>query len=210
MLEVFSTNKDALNNKKEINMKEKAVDLRQGWIIQYEGRQFAVLSTRTVKSGTGGGAFIQTEMRNLQTGSKAQTAFRSTDTIERLSTEELECTFLYKEGEDCVFMNMDDYSQITVTPETIGDDIVFLSDGMKVRLKLVDGSVLAVEFPTTIICTVVETDPQIKGATATAMDKPAILDIGIRVVVPSFVNLGERIVLKTATREYSERYKEGK
>ncbi|HRG61701.1 MAG: elongation factor P [Neisseriales bacterium] len=191
-------------------MKEKAVDLRPGWIIQYEGRQFAVLSTRTVKSGTGGGAFIQTEMRNIQTGSKAQTAFRSTDSIERLSTEELECTFLYKEGENYVFMNMEDYSQITVTPDTIGDDVVFLSDGINVRLKLVDGSVLAVEFPTTIVCTVVETDPQIKGATATAMDKPAILDIGIRVVVPSFVNLGEKIVLKTATREYSERYKEAK
>jgi elongation factor P len=141
---------------------------------------------------------------------KAQVGFRSTDSIERLSTEELECSFLYKEGEDCVFMNMEDYSQITVSPDTIGDDVVFLSDGMNVRLKLVDGSVIAVEFPTTIVCTVVETDPQIKGATATAMDKPAILDIGIRVVVPSFVNLGEKIVLKTATREYSERYKEAK
>ena len=64
-------------------------------------------------------------MRNIQTGSKAQTAFRSTDAIERLSTEELECTFLYKEGEDYVFMNMEDYSQITVTPDTIGDDVVF-------------------------------------------------------------------------------------
>ncbi len=191
-------------------MKEKAVDLRAGWIIQHDGRQFAVLGTRTVKSGTGGGAFIQTEMRNIQTGSKAQVAFRSTDSIERLSTEELECSFLYKEGEDYVFMNMEDYSQITVSPDTIGDDIVFLSDGINVRLKLVDGRVLGVEFPTTIVCTVVETDPQIKGATATAMDKPAILDIGIRVVVPSFVNVGEKIVLKTATREYSERYKEGK
>ena len=191
-------------------MKEKAVDLRPGWIIQHDGRQFAVLSTRTVKSGTGGGAVIQTEMRNIQTGSKAQVGFRSTDSIERLSTEELECSFLYKEGEDYVFMNMADYNQITVTPDTIGNDVVFLSDGIKVKLKLVDGNVLTVEFPTTIVCTVMETDPQIKGATATAMDKPAILDIGIRVVVPSFVNVGEKIVLKTATREYSERYKEGK
>ncbi len=191
-------------------MKEKAVDLRPGWIIQHDGRQFAVLSTRTVKSGTGGGAFIQTEMRNIQTGSKAQVGFRSTDTLERLSTEELECSFLYKEGEDYVFMNMEDYNQITVTLETIGNDVVFLSDGINVKLKLVDGRVIAVEFPTTIVCTIVETDPQIKGATATAMDKPAILDIGIRVVVPSFVNVGEKIVLKTATREYSERYKEGK
>lgn len=188
--------------------KEKAVDLRPGWIIQYEGRQVAVLSIRTVKSGTGGGAFIQTEMRNIHTGSKTQNAFRSTDTIERLSTEELECTYLYKEGENHVFMNMEDYSQLSVSPEILGDDHVFLSDGINVRLKLVDGNVLAVEFPTTIVCTVAETDPQIKGATATAMDKPAILDIGIRVVVPSFVNQGEKIVLKTATREYSERYKE--
>jgi elongation factor P len=191
-------------------MKEKAVDLRPGWIIQHDGRQFAVLSTRTVKSGTGGGAFIQTEMRNIQTGSKAQVGFRSTDSIERLSTEELDCSFLYKESDDYIFMNMEDYSQITVTPETIGNDVVFLSDGINVKLKLVDGRVLAVEFPTTIICTVVETEPQIKGSTSTAMDKPAILDIGIRVVVPSFVNVGEKIVLKTATREYSERYKEGK
>jgi len=191
-------------------MKEKAVDLRAGWIIQHDGRQFAVLSTRTVKSGTGGGAFIQTEMRNIQTGSKAQVGFRSTDSIERLSTEELECSFLYKEGEDYIFMNMEDYSQITVTPDTIGNDVVFLSDGINVKLKLVDGSVLGVEFPTTIVCAVVETDPQIKGATATAMDKPAILDIGIRVIVPSFVNVGEKIVLKTATREYLERYKERK
>ncbi|MCC2644768.1 MAG: efp [Burkholderiales bacterium] len=191
-------------------MKEKAVDLRAGWIIQHEGRQFAVLSTRTVKSGTGGGAVIQTEMRNIQTNSKAQVGFRSTDSIERLSTEELECSLLFKEGEDYVFMNMEDYSQITVSAETIGNDVVFLSDGINVRLKLVDGSVIAVEFPATIVCTVTETDPQIKGATATAMDKPAILDIGIRVIVPSFVNVGEKIVLKTATREYSERYKEAK
>lgn len=191
-------------------MKEKAVDLRPGWIIQHDGRQFAVISTRTVKSGTGGGAFLQTEMRNIQTGSKAQVAFRSTDAIERLSTEELECSYLYKEGENYIFMNMEDYSQITVTPDVIGDDVVFLSDGINVKLRLVDGGVLAVEFPTTIVCTIAETDPQIKGATATAMDKPAILDIGIRVIVPSFVNVGERIVLKTATREYSERYKEGK
>lgn len=191
-------------------MKEKAVDLRAGWIIQHDGRQFAVLSTRTVKSGTGGGAVIQTDMRNIQTGTKAQVGFRSTDSIERLSTEELECSFLYKEGENYVFMNMEDYNQITVTPDTLGNDVVFLSDGINVKLRLVDGNVLAVEFPTTIVCTVVETDPQIKGATATAMDKPAVLDIGIRVIVPSFVNLGEKIVLKTATREYSERYKEGK
>ena len=191
-------------------MKEKAVDLRPGWIIQHDGRQFAVLSTRTVKSGTGGGAVIQTDMKNIQTGSKAQVGFRSTDSIERLSTEELECSFLYKEGGDYVFMNMEDYSQITVTPDTIGNDVVFLSDGINVKLKLVDGSVLGVEFPTTIVCTVMETDPQIKGATATAMDKPAILDIGIRVIVPSFVSVGEKIVLKTATREYVERYKEGK
>ncbi len=82
-------------------------------------------------------------MRNIQTGSKAQVAFRSTDAIERLSTEELECSLLYKEGEDYVFMNMEDYSQITVSADTIGNDVVFLSDGIKVRLKLVDGNVLA-------------------------------------------------------------------
>lgn len=191
-------------------MKEKAVDLRPGWIIQHDGRQFAVLSTRTVKSGTGGGAFLQTEMRNIQTRSKAQVAFRSTDAIERLSTEEIQCSFLYKEGENYIFMNSEDYSQVTITPDVIGDDIVFLSDGVNVNLRLVDGRVLAVEFPTTIVCTVVETEPQIKGATSTAMDKPAMLDIGIRIVVPSFVNVGEKIVLKTASREYSERYKEGK
>lgn len=183
-----------------------ANDMRVGWVISHNNRRYSVTSITKVKPGKGG-AFVQADLRDIDTGNKGGDRWRSEDKVEKLMVEDVECQFLYSDGNDCYFMNLSDYEQFTMPNDALGESIKFLAPEMKVMANFVEGHPVSITLPKTIIATVEETEPALKGQTASGSGKPAILDNGIRVSVPVFVNTGEKIVVNTETLEYVERAK---
>ena len=188
-------------------MKINANTIRPGMVIEHEGRQWAVLKIQLIQPGKGG-AFIQVEMRDVRAGVKTNERWRTQDTVEKLNTEEKDCQFLFKDGESFTFMDNDSYEQFMLNADLVGDAADFLQDGMKVTVNTVEGSPIGLELPGTVTMTVVEADPVVKGQTASASYKPAILENGVRVMVPPHVTTGTRIVVNTADRSYIERAKD--
>lgn len=187
-------------------MKAQANLIRAGWIIEHNGRQWTVLNTQITKPGKGG-AYIQVEMRDINTGNKTNERFRTADTVEKLMSETVDCQFLYREGDKLLFMNKDTYDQIEIPVDMMGTSVAFLQDNMDVTMNFVDGRPLGVTLPNTVILTVMETEPYIKGQTVTTSYKPAMMSNGIRVMIPPFVTTGENIVVNTVDSSYVERAK---
>ncbi len=168
-----------------------ANDMRVGWVISHNGKRYSVTSITKVKPGKGG-AFVQADLRDIDSGNKGGDRWRAEDKVEKLMVEDLECQYLYSDGTDAYFMNL----------------MKFLAPEMMVRANFVEGHPVSITLPKTAIATIVETEPALKGQTATGSGgKPAILDNGVRVQVPVFVEQGERIVVNTETLEYVERAK---
>lgn len=187
-------------------MKQQANLIRSGWIIEHNGRQWTVLNTMITKPGKGG-AYIQVEMRDINTGNKTNERFRTADTVEKLMSETLDAQFLYREGDKLHFMNKETYDQIEIPVDMMGDSVAYLQDNMDVTMNFVDGRPLGVTLPAHVVLTVTETEPYIKGQTVTTSYKPAIMDNGVRVMIPPFVTTGEKIVVNTADSSYVERAK---
>ena len=185
-------------------MKISGVDIRPGNILEYEGGIWKVAKIQHTQPGKGG-AYMQVEMKNLQDGRKTNVRFRSADTVERVRLDTKEFQFLYEDGEMLVFMDNDTYEQINLPSDLLGDARPFLQDGMQVTLELWEEKPISVELPSQIEATIVQADAVVKGQTASSSYKPAILDNGVRVMVPPFVGTDERIVVNTETMEYSER-----
>ncbi|MCL2017847.1 MAG: elongation factor P [Alphaproteobacteria bacterium] len=183
-----------------------ANDIRVGWVISHNGRRYSVTSIMKVKPGKGG-AFVQTELRDIDSGSKGGERFRSEDKVEKLMVEDIECQFLYSDGADSHFMNLKDYEQFAMPSEALGESIKFLVPEMKVSANFVEGHPVSISLPKTVVATIEETEPALKGQTAAGGGKPAILDNGVRVQVPVFIEIGERIIVNTETLEYVERAK---
>ncbi len=183
-----------------------ANDMRVGWAISHNGRRYTVTSITKVKPGKGG-AFVQADLRDIDSGNKGGDRWRSEDRVEKLMVEDLECQFLYTDGTDCFFMNLSDYEQFTMPNDSLGESVKFLAPEMHVMANFVEGHPISVTLPKTIIATVAETEPALKGQTAAGGGKPAILDNGVRVQVPVFVETGEKIVVNTESLEYVERAK---
>jgi len=184
-----------------------ANDIRVGWVISHNGRRYSVLSITKVKPGKGG-AFVQADLRDIDTGNKGGDRWRAEDKVEKLQTEDNDCQFLYCDVNDSYFMNLSDYEQFTIPNAALGDQTKFLKPEMTVKVNFVQGSPISINLPKTVIATVVETEPAIKGQTVSGSSgKPAILDNGVRVQVPVFVNQDEKIVVNTETLEYVERSK---
>jgi elongation factor P len=159
-----------------------------------------------VKPGKGP-AYVQLELKNLKTGTKLNDRISSSDTVEKAELEQRQYQFLYPEGENLVFMDNENYEQITL-PKTIAEDQVdFLQDGMIVEVELYDEKPLSIKLPSTVVLTISETDPTIKGSTVTSSYKPAIMENGIRVMVPPYLSTGEKIVVKTEDATFVERAK---
>lgn len=154
-----------------------------------------------------GPAYVQVEMKNLKTGTKLNTRFSSTDYIERAQLEQRQCQYLYEEDSKLVFMDNENFEQIYLEKDIMGDSLPFLQDGMMVQVEFHNNEPLSVELPQTIVAEIVETDPVIRGATVTSSFKPAILDNGIKVMVPSYITTGEKIVVKTEDKSFVERSK---
>jgi elongation factor P len=152
-----------------------------------------------------GGAYMQVEMKNLIDGRKTNVRFRSAETVERIRLDTKDFSYLYAEGDDLVFMDKDSYEQITLPRDTLGDAAAFLQDGMDVVMELHDERPISVQLPDTVEATIVEADAVVKGQTASSSYKPAILENGVRVMVPPHIGAGTRIVVDVYEQSYVRR-----
>lgn len=185
-------------------MKISGVEIRPGNILEYEAGIWKVAKIQHTQPGKGG-AYMQVEMKNLIDGRKTNTRFRSADTVEKVRLDTKDFQYLYAEGDDLVFMDKDNYEQITIARDVIGDAAEFLQDGMDVVLELWEERPISVELPDTIEAEIVEADAVVKGQTASSSYKPAILSNGVRVMVPPHITAGTRIVVDVYAREYVRR-----
>ena len=179
-------------------------EIRPGNVLEHHGGLWAAVKVNHVKPGKGG-AFAQVEMRNLRNGSKLNERFRSADKVERVRLEQKDQQFLYQEDENLIFMDTETYEQIQLPAEILGERRPFLQDGMTITVEFHDSEALNASLPQKVTCRVVETEPVVKGQTAANSFKPALLDNGVRVMVPPFIGQDEDIVVNTETMEYSER-----
>lgn len=187
-------------------MKISANDIRVGQVLEHEGGLFHVLKTMHTQPGKGG-AYMQVEMKDILTGTKQNVRFRSSETVTKASIESQDYTYLYNDGLDIVLMDPVSYEQVSLPHNIVGDDDVFLQENLKISVEYCNDKPIKVSFPENMVFSVVECEPVVKGQTATSSFKPASLENGLKVMVPQFINVGDRIVIKTSTREYVERAK---
>ncbi|TNE62481.1 MAG: elongation factor P [Alphaproteobacteria bacterium] len=178
--------------------------IRPGNVIEHQGRLWRATKIAHTQPGKGG-AYLQVELKDLRDGTKLNERFRSSEKVERVTLEQKDYQYLYAMDEMFTFMDEETYDQIAISAEDIGDDAVFLQDGMKVTIEFYGETPLGVALPEKVTLEVTDTEPVIKGQTASGSFKPAILENGLRVMVPPFVSIGDRIVVNTAEREYSSR-----
>jgi elongation factor P len=182
-------------------MKISGVDIRPGNILEYEGGIWKVAKIQHTQPGKGG-AYMQVEMKNLQDGRKTNVRFRSADTIERVRLDTKDFQFLYAEGDMLVFMDRDTYDQINLPADLIGDAAAFLEDGMEVTLEMWEEKPISVALPDQVEAMIVEADAVVRGQTASSSYKPAILENGVRVMVPPHIGAGTRILVDVYERTY--------
>ncbi|MBE6448007.1 MAG: elongation factor P [Alphaproteobacteria bacterium] len=187
-------------------MKQQAGSIRIGWVIEYKNKPWTVTKTNFVKPGKGG-AFMQVEMKSVEEGTKTNERFRTEDMVEKMMVETKDCQFLFEDSNGLNFMESETFEQFTMPTDVLGDSRPFLADGMEVKASVIDGKPISIELPLQVVCTVVETEPVIKGQTVSSSYKPAILDNGVRTTVPPFVGTGDKIVVATADATYVERAK---
>jgi elongation factor P len=182
-------------------------DLRKGAVIKFNNDPCLVLESEHRTPGNLR-AFYQVKMRNLRSGKLLENRYRSGESIEFLRVERREYQFLYKDGEDYVFMDNGSYEQITVAPVAIGDGGRFMKETTNVEISMNEGEILAVDLPQHVTLRVIQSDPAARGDTVNNVMKPAVLETGAQVSVPSFVNEGDLIRIETATGAYMDRVKE--
>ena len=183
-----------------------AIEIKVGNLIRYKNSIFRVVKTEHVKPGKGG-AFIQAELKDIKVGTKLNERFRSDQTLDKVLAESKTAQFLYKNGDDLECMDMESYEQFSVPVATLSAPAEFLTDEMQLSVDYADGEVVSTNIPEKVVCKIAETQPYIKGRTATSSFKPATLENGIVVKVPEFIASGEEIVVNTNTLEYVERAK---
>tara|TARA_B100000282_G_scaffold285508_1_gene251118 strand:+ start:1646 stop:2212 length:567 start_codon:yes stop_codon:yes gene_type:complete len=188
-------------------MKVNANTLRSGNVIDHEGKLWVIVKNELMQPGKGA-AVAQVEMRDLRTGNKTNVRFRTQETVERVRLEQDDYQFLFNDGDDYTFMNVENFEQITILKELIGYPAAFLTEGMVVEVETFEGEPLGVKLPDSVTVEIVEAEPVIKGQTATTSYKPAILGNGEKVMVPPFIEAGTRIVVKTEDGAYVERAKD--
>lgn len=181
-----------------------ATGLRRGMVIRKDGDLFSVFSFTHLTPGNKRG-FVQSKLRNLRTGALIDHRFRSVDTVERVALEQQEMEYLYKDGTDYVFMNTTTYEQVHLGEDLLEDSIPYLVPNITIRVEFHQQTPVGIQLPTTVDLEVVETEPGLKSATASSVNKPAKLETGLVVQVPPFVNAGERVRVDTNSGDYLER-----
>jgi elongation factor P len=179
-------------------------EIRPGNVLEHDGGLWAAVKVNHVKPGKGG-AFAQVELKNLRDGRKLNERFRSEDKVERVRLDQKDQQFLFESDNMLTFMDSETFEQIALPADILGDRRPFLQDGMTVTVEYYGEEALNVSLPQKVTCTVVETEPVVKGQTAANSYKPAILDNGVRIMIPPFIGTDEAIVVNTETFEYSER-----
>ena len=187
-------------------MKISANSIRKGMVIEHEGKQWTILNTQVVQPGKGG-AFMTVDMRDVASGNKSVGRWRTADTVERLDVRQNDCTYLFKEGDMFTFMDTQSYEQFALPEELVGEKAGFLQDNMEVTVDFIEGKAIGVNLPTSVILTVVEADPVVKGQTAASSYKPGLLENGMKVLIPPFIEAGTKIVVATEDCSYVERAK---
>ena len=179
-------------------------EIRPGNVLEHEGHLWVAVKVDHVKPGKGG-AFAQVEMKNLRNGSKLNERFRSADKVERVRLEQKDMQFLYETDGMLTFMDTETFDQVELPADILGERRPFLQDGMTILVEFHESEALNATLPQKVTCKIVETEPVVKGQTAANSFKPAILDNGVRVMVPPFVGQDEDIIVNTETMEYAER-----
>lgn len=179
-------------------------EIKPGYVLDHDGGLWAAVKVSHVKPGKGG-AFAQVELKNLRDGRKLNERFRSEDKVDQVQLEMRDQQFLYETDGKLVFMDTESFEQTELDADLLGDRRPFLQDGMTAAVQYYGDEALAVSIPQKVTCRVAETEPVLNGQTAAKSYKPAILDNGVRIMVPPFIGADEQIIVNTELFEYSER-----
>jgi len=185
-------------------MKISAFDVRIGNLLDYQNKLFRVLKKNHVKPGKGG-AFVQLEMKAISDGTKLNERFRSEDKVEKAHVEPRQMQYLYEDGDSYVFMDQESYEQLSLPSDDLEAQSAFLLPNTEVQINFHNDNPIGVELPQSVVLVVKDTEGVIKGQTASGSGKPAELETGLRVTVPTFVNVGDKVKVNTETGEYMER-----
>ncbi len=188
-------------------MKVIASSVRRGNILEVDGKLYAVLTAESFHPGKGTPT-TQIDMRAIATGTKTTQRYKTTEQVERAYVEDMDHTYLYKDGEDFMFMNPENYEQVTVKADVVGDQAVYLQENMQCILSMFQGTAVSIQLPPRVTLEVTETEPAMKGQTASSSYKPAILSNGARTTVPPHISVGTRVVIQTEDGSYVERAKD--
>jgi elongation factor P len=184
-----------------------ASSLRKGNVVELEGKLYVVLTAENFHPGKGTPT-TSIDMRRIADGVKVSERWRTTEMVEKATVDEREYDFLYEDGEGYHFMNPDNYEQVSVSADVVGNSKVFLNEGIKVFLKTFEGVAIAIELPQKVTVEITETEPVVKGQTASSSYKPAICSNGLRIMVPPHIGAGTRVVISTDDYAYQERAKD--
>ena len=182
-------------------MKINASEIRVGMLLEHKNDLWEVLKTQNVKPGKGG-AFAQVEMKSIKKNTKLNERFRSSETVEKASIEEVKYNFLYNDENDYYFMNPNSFEQINLSKNVVGDKGKMLSENLEVTINLHNDNPLSITLPNQITCIINTTDVALKGQTVSSSYKPATLDNGLSIQVPPFIENGDTVVVDTRTMEY--------
>ena len=182
-------------------MKINAGEIRVGMLLEYKNDLWQVLKTQHVKPGKGG-AFNQVELKSVIKGTKLNERFRSSETVEKAEVNEKKFNFLYADGENCHFMDNQTFEQVEIQRKVIGEKYKLLKENLEVTISFMDEKPISVDLPNNIECIIESTDAAIKNQTASSSYKPALLDCGIKIDVPPFIEAGEKVIIDTKTLEY--------
>jgi elongation factor P len=185
-------------------MKINGNEIRPGNVIQHKGALWVAVKAQHVKPGKGP-AYAQVELKNAIDGTKLNERFRSSETVERVRLEQRDYQYLFADGDMLTFMDLDTYDQIQIPSDFLEERAAFLQDGMKVTIESHEGKPIGITLPDQVTLAVVEAEPVMKGQTAASSYKPALLENGVRVMVPPFVGVGERVVVDTSELTYLRR-----
>jgi elongation factor P len=184
-----------------------ASSLRKGNVIDIDDKLYVVMTAQNIHPGKGT-PVTQLDLRRISDGVKVSERYRTTEQVERATVEERPHTFLYQDGEGHHFMNPETYDQVVVPEDVIGDGASYLQEGMVCMVSLHNGNAIAIDLPQRVTLEIVDTEPTVKGQTASSSYKPAMLSNGVRTLVPPHISTGTRIVVMTADGSYVERAKD--
>lgn len=176
-------------------------DFRTGVTINLDGSVWRVVEFLHVKPGKGS-AFVRTKLKNVQSGSVVERTFRAGETVPQAILEKRTMQHTYRDGDDLVFMDMESFEEMRLSPDQVGDRVKYLKEEMEVNIVTWETQVLEVELPNSVVLEITETDPGVKGDTATGGTKPATVETGAQVMVPLFLSIGEKIKIDTRTDSY--------